>query len=140
MSETMTLSPLRRRVFGPLVIAGLVAAGCVARGRPAAYTPVTVDLPAYPETGVPALRPDAARVGRLLPDRPVPPAGPPAVREVDVRAEAPRDRHVVAPGETLTAIARQNLGDAGRWREIVALNPGLSPDRMSVGASLILPR
>jgi nucleoid-associated protein YgaU len=47
--------------------------------------------------------------------------------------------HVVAPGEVLSVIAQRELGSAGRWREIVDLNPGLDPDRLAVGTVLALP-
>jgi len=45
----------------------------------------------------------------------------------------------VQKGDTLKAIARRELGEEGRWKEIVALNPGLSPAKLSVGQSLRLP-
>lgn len=48
--------------------------------------------------------------------------------------------HVVQPGETLGCIAKQKLGDAARWREIAALNPGVEPDRLKVGQRLVLPK
>lgn len=47
--------------------------------------------------------------------------------------------HVVQRGETLRAIAKARLGDADRWREIVAVNPGLEPDRLRVGMKVRLP-
>lgn len=49
-------------------------------------------------------------------------------------------RHIVAPGETLFAIARTRLGDEGRWREILAANPGLESPQLKAGQSLNLPR
>ena len=48
--------------------------------------------------------------------------------------------HVVQSGETLSGIARQKLGDAARWREIAALNPGMDPDKLKVGQRLVLPK
>lgn len=47
--------------------------------------------------------------------------------------------YVVRPGDTLGEIALDALGSSRRWPEIVALNPGLDPQRMQVGARLVLP-
>jgi nucleoid-associated protein YgaU len=48
--------------------------------------------------------------------------------------------YVVRPGDMLSVIAQRELGSARRWRDIVALNPGLDPDSLSVGARLVMPR
>lgn len=45
----------------------------------------------------------------------------------------------VQKGDTLQAIARRELGDGDRWKEISELNPGLSPSKLSVGQVLRLP-
>lgn len=49
--------------------------------------------------------------------------------------------HVVAPGDTLSAIARDQLGDADRWREIFRVNGAVitNPDVIVVGQVLLLP-
>jgi nucleoid-associated protein YgaU len=63
----------------------------------------------------------------------------PAPKASAPKSTASAREHVVARGETLRAIARSRLGDADRWREIVAANPGLDPERLRVGAKLRLP-
>lgn len=45
----------------------------------------------------------------------------------------------VRSGDSLSRIAASQLGDANRYAEILALNPGLDPQRLSVGQSLRLP-
>lgn len=54
---------------------------------------------------------------------------------------APTRTYVVQPGDTLSSIARNQLGDAGRWPEIFALNRTIirHPDRIFPGQTLILP-
>jgi nucleoid-associated protein YgaU len=49
--------------------------------------------------------------------------------------------HTVQVGETLSSIARDELGDADRWPEIFALNRGTisDPDQIFPGQILILP-
>jgi len=50
-----------------------------------------------------------------------------------------RVRVRVRPGDTLIAIARRELGDARRWREIAALNRLADPGRLQAGSVLLLP-
>ncbi|MEK7414303.1 MAG: LysM domain-containing protein, partial [Planctomycetota bacterium] len=51
----------------------------------------------------------------------------------------PQLTHTVVRGETLASIARQKLGDAKRWKDILMANPGLNPAAIRVGQELILP-
>ena len=46
--------------------------------------------------------------------------------------------YIVKAGDTLERIARRELGDGRRWREIQALNGGLDPRRLRVGARLLI--
>jgi LysM repeat protein len=55
------------------------------------------------------------------------------------RSAALLDRWTVGQGETLSEIAQKALGSSNRWREIVAINSGIDPDRLKVGAVLKLP-
>jgi nucleoid-associated protein YgaU len=47
--------------------------------------------------------------------------------------------YVVKKGDTLWAIAKRQLGDGKRHKEILALNPGLTPSAMKIGQSLKMP-
>ena len=96
----------------------------------------TIQLP----TGAPtqAAKPDAPKPVQAK-DAPKIASPKPAPRSAAPKSAASAREHVVARGETLRAIARSRLGDADRWREIVAVNPGLDPDRLRVGAKLRLP-
>lgn len=47
--------------------------------------------------------------------------------------------YVVKKGDSLREIAAATLGDAARWKDIVAANPGLSPNKLAVGQKLRLP-
>lgn len=55
---------------------------------------------------------------------PVPPAG----REYTIKS-----------GDTLEGIARAELGDGQRWRQIVEMNPGLDPKSLKIGRKITLP-
>ncbi|TAJ19426.1 MAG: LysM peptidoglycan-binding domain-containing protein [Planctomycetota bacterium] len=59
-----------------------------------------------------------------------------------VHAPAPAasgSTYKVKRGDTLSSIAKSALGAGSRYPEILALNPGLDPNRMRVGAELVLP-
>lgn len=59
-------------------------------------------------------------------------------REAAVSAPRPRTR-TVQSGDTLSAIAKQEYGDAGRWREIAAANGIANPRALQPGAVLAIP-
>lgn len=47
--------------------------------------------------------------------------------------------YTVKRGDTFARIASRYLGCAERWREIVAANPGIKPNRLEIGSELRLP-
>ena len=47
--------------------------------------------------------------------------------------------YTVHAGDTLNSIAAQKLGEKSRYKEIVALNPGLDPHHLTVGRVIKLP-
>ena len=49
------------------------------------------------------------------------------------------ETYVVQRGDTLQRIARKLYGDAKRWRDIAAANPGLKKGRLTPGALLTIP-
>lgn len=51
---------------------------------------------------------------------------------------APAREYTIRSGDTLSQIAQRELGTKNRWREIVELNPGLDPARLSVGTKIRL--
>lgn len=46
---------------------------------------------------------------------------------------------LVRPGDTLMGIAKERLGDQGKWRQIAAANPGLDPQKLAVGSRVLVP-
>jgi hypothetical protein len=69
-------------------------------------------------------------------------AGAPGVLPVTSGAAAPTKTYVVTPGDSLSKIAREQLGDATRWPEIYALNQaviGANPSVIYPGQAYVLP-
>jgi nucleoid-associated protein YgaU len=59
----------------------------------------------------------------------------------DTPMDPPPRLYVVQPGDTLSGIAKTQLGDAGRWRDIFDLNRDViaDPDRIFPDQVLLLP-
>lgn len=47
--------------------------------------------------------------------------------------------YTIKKGDLLRTIAREKLGDESRWKDIVAVNPGLDPQKLAVGQKIKLP-
>lgn len=93
-----------------------------------------------------SIKPERLNVGMLLNL----PAGAPssepqklvkqgAVATLEVSKASGAHSYSVRSGDSLSKIAAAQLGDANRFAEIQALNPGLNPAKLSVGQSLRMP-
>jgi len=49
------------------------------------------------------------------------------------------NNYTVRQGDTLWRIASSKYGNGQKWRDIVAANPGLVPQTMRVGQTIVLP-
>jgi nucleoid-associated protein YgaU len=78
------------------------------------------------------LRGEIAVEPRLLGLPPVVP--PQASTNLQARAT-----YAVKKGDTLSALAARFLGDRNRWRDIVAANPGVTPETLKAGQSIVIP-
>ncbi|MCU0723151.1 MAG: LysM peptidoglycan-binding domain-containing protein [Planctomycetes bacterium] len=89
----------------------------------------------------PGMDPDRLRVGQKLniPPDPAAAAAAPAPPAAPAPAAATARKYKVKPGDTLSAIARRELGDEKLWKEIPPLNPGMDPDRLCAGKEIVLP-
>jgi nucleoid-associated protein YgaU len=61
------------------------------------------------------------------------------VRRESAVSGGPGGTRVVQQGDTLSAIAQQVYGDAGRWREIATANGIANPRRLQPGTVLVIP-
>jgi nucleoid-associated protein YgaU len=89
----------------------------------------------------------AAPVAAQTPAQPVAaaakPAGPSAAKPVAASAPKASSKggrsYKVQKGDTLSAIARRELGSASRSKDIQSMNPGLDPAKLKVGQTIQLP-
>jgi 5'-nucleotidase len=98
---------------------------------------------------VPAGAAPVAQAGYAAPGY-LPPAAepayvpPPTVDVVPAPDPAPvkaaSQSYVVKHGDTLYHIAKVQLGDGKKWRQIAAANPGVTPDSLKVGQKLAMPQ
>jgi len=65
-------------------------------------------------------------------------AQPVSTRKEESRPSDSRT-YVVKPGDSLERIARRELGEGSRWRELQSLNGGVDPLKLYVGRKLVLP-
>jgi nucleoid-associated protein YgaU len=52
----------------------------------------------------------------------------------------PDEWHIVAPGETLSGIAQEYYGDAGKYKDLARANNIMNPDKIRVGQKIQIPR
>lgn len=125
-----------------LVLVAAVAAGCQQQQQKGAAAPAgTVKADNKPVEGPKALTD-------------LPPAPPPKATPAATPAPAPRTvtpapttkpvaaagrTYLVKPHDSLMGIARTQLGDQRRWKEIVQVNPGLTPENLKAGQTINLP-
>ena len=55
------------------------------------------------------------------------------------RASGKTVRYQIQNGDRLETIAKVHLGSKSRWKEIEALNPGLDPNNLGLGDTILLP-
>ncbi|MCK4602019.1 MAG: LysM peptidoglycan-binding domain-containing protein [Phycisphaerae bacterium] len=88
--------------------------------------------------------PPARPLDKIEPLEPAPPAGPkvepaPTPQPQEPTAAPTPRQYTIQKGDTLWSIAVRFLGDGKRYREIVELNPGLEPNKLLIGKTILLP-
>lgn len=106
-----------------------------------AVSPAVLDVSAPAPGAYPA--PASAAPAYVPPAAPEPIASPAPVAQVQMASSplaATGSRYTVKKGDTLFHIAREHYGDGKRWQQIAAANPGVSPNTLKVGQTLVMPQ
>lgn len=64
---------------------------------------------------------------------------PKVTDEMPATVQTPSPTYRVQQGDTLSEIAYKRYGDPDKWRDIVAVNPGIHPRRLQPGQAITLP-
>ncbi|MBT2478738.1 LysM peptidoglycan-binding domain-containing protein [Streptomyces sp. ISL-94] len=118
-----------------------------AHAAPAKPTPASAAHKAVPATPKPAAMPKPGEPASAAPGAAHTPTPASAAHKAVPAAPKPaatakRRTYTVRPGDSLSAIARRELGNEGRWRELYAINQGVigsHPDLIRPGMVLTLP-
>lgn len=131
--EALTLGPADASTTGVTAgsTPGTFAAGTTTSAGPA--TTPTATANASPTSPKPVVPTGSTTTGR------------PVTVDFDPRtvvaepATAGSRSYVIKSGDTLEAIARAQLGDGQKWRQIASANPGINPNNLKVGQSITIP-
>ena len=126
------------------VIAAAPTVAPVIEEKAVATRPVTTPVsPSELTMGAPLPKrfiPTTASTSPVAPRVPLSPIPRPSVtRTARTPAPSAARTHTVQPGDTLSELAERYYGSHQRWSIIVSSNPGLDPDRLRVGQSLVIP-
>ena len=55
-------------------------------------------------------------------------------------AKADGRKYTIQKGDSLMKIAKKEYGKSGEYKKILAANPGLNPDKLMVGKTIIIPQ
>ena len=88
------------------------------------------------------LAPGHSPVAGLTPASPIVTATPrfaPVDASDSAAAPAGAVQYTVVKGDTLFGIARARYGSGGQWQRIASANPGLSPETLKAGTTIVVP-
>lgn len=132
--EALTLGPATASTTG--------ATTGTATGTPSAGTPTSAGMAdASTANASPTTASPVVPTGSTTTTRPVTVNLDPRTVAADpaMPTTAGSRSYVIKSGDTLEAIARAQLGDGQKWRQIASANPGINPNNLKVGQSITIP-
>jgi nucleoid-associated protein YgaU len=130
-----------KKHFAAIAIVAGLAAGCATDKKP-----LTADMSASSALDVNSPAPAAPMPMPLATATPVPSQSIGAPDTVAMQTTTPEvgssaggSSYTVKKGDTLYKLAREHYGDGKQWQRIVSANPGITPQSLKVGQTLIIP-
>lgn len=124
-----------KSVFAAIAIVAGLAAGCASDKKPASAdaTPGALDVSS-------ANNPAPMPVIATNTPAPMPMMSAPDTATTQTpSASTGSGSYTVKKGDTLYKLAREHYGDGKQWQRIASANPGLTPQSLRVGQTLIIP-
>ena len=127
------------------IVSAVLAALAGCQAEPAQVSVVVADPTRRLVDDIQPVRPPATAQPASTTAPAAEPTAPATVTPVSPPAPGPDARppkailHRITSQDTLYSLARQHLGDAKRWPEIVKANPGLDPRKLKVGQVIVIP-
>ena len=117
-------NPFYKKPADPPLATGMTTMDDPAVGRPTAFGTTDPATSTGAVTGMP-LDAGTETAGDVVIADPTPPAG--------------ADTYTIKKKDTLWSISTRYLGSGKRYKEIVAINPGLDPKKLAIGQVIKLP-
>lgn len=124
------------KIISAAALSLVLAVGCAKKGNDASKNSAALDITAPPPVAYepPPAHPVAQPV--IYDSSPTPVVAAPAPAPAPA---AGGGTYTVQKGDTLYGIARQRYGDGKQWTRIAQANPGVQPQTLKVGQSLVIP-
>ena len=139
---------MSRMTVSSFVLAVVMAAGCQSTNNNGAVSDVPGPTPSKPITAAsdpyfiepaPGSTPSVTPPAKPAEGTPTITLGAPNRSAPLTPPPATGGNYTVRQGDTLWSIARNHYGDGQKWKTIVAANPGLTPEKMRIGQTIMLP-
>jgi len=126
-----------RYLLSLMLPVALALPACNSRNQPPQTTALEAPTTAL-ESLEPIPEPAAAPVAAPAVEPPAVEPAPPVTADAAPLPGGERT-YVIQKGDTYIRLARRFYGDASRWRDIQAMNPGLDPNKLPIGQVIKLP-
>jgi 5'-nucleotidase/UDP-sugar diphosphatase len=130
---------VKKSLAGIAIVAGL-AAGCATEQKPPA---ADLSASALDVTTTPAAAPapEPMPLASATPVSSQSMAAPDTVmtQTPSAASSAGGSSYVIKKGDTLYKLAKEHYGDGKQWQRIASANPGVTPQSLKIGQTLIIP-
>jgi nucleoid-associated protein YgaU len=121
-----------------LALIGLVIVGCQEKKGSTSTNPSVTEV-SPPPAAAPAPQPYVGPTAQATAPQPVTYDAAPTQTASATPGPVAGGNYTVKKGDTLYSIAKSRYGNGNQYTKIVSANPGLAPDRLKVGQSIVVP-